>query len=371
MRLRNLSVRNRLAMVFGVLVLLLWAVSAGTLHTLGREHQSFERYAGEMSVRQELAHQLLHAASARAMAVRNVLLADDDAQRQAQRAGFEQAQHQVEAALAQLRQALNGAGGGTPAEQQHLQQIAQADVQSGATALEIVKMALEDRRQEAVARLGRDGTPQVQALLAAVQALIALGTQQAGDEVQAAAQAYAQSRWLLLAACALAGLLAVGLGAWVTASITRPMAQALGVAQAVAQGNLSMDMDTSGRDEAARMLQALAAMRDHLAHTVADVRRNAEGVASASAQIAQGTQDLNQRTEQQASSLQQTASSMEQLGSTVQHNADNALQANQLALGASEVAVKGGEVVAQVVGTMRRIESGSHRIADIIGTIDG
>ena len=371
MTLRNLSVRNRLAMVFGVLVLLLWAVSAFTLHTLGREHQAFERYAGEVSARQELAHQLMHAATTRAMAVRNVLLADEGAERQAQRARFDQAQDKVSAALAQLRQALNSASRGTEREQQQLQQIAQADAQSGATALEIVKMVLEDRHQEAVARLNRDGTPQVQALLAAVQALIALGAQQAGEEVQAAAQAYADSRYLLLAACALAGVLAFGLGAWVTASITRPMAQALDVAQAVAQGDLRVHMDTSGRDEAARMLQALAAMRDQLAHTVADVRRNAEGVAAASAQIAQGTQDLNQRTEQQASSLQQTAASMEQLGSTVQHNADNALQANQLAMGASEVAVKGGEVVAQVVGTMKRIETGSRRIADIIGTIDG
>jgi methyl-accepting chemotaxis protein len=370
MTLRTFSVRNRLAIVFGTLVLLVWLVAAFTLHTLGREHQSFERYAGEVSVRQGLANQLMHAANARAMGVRNVLLADSDAEREAQRTKFNQAHDKVGGVLGQLKSALASASQSTERERQLLEQIAQADARSGVIAQDIVKMALQEQHQAAVAKMNQEGTPQVAALLAAVDGFIAQGTQQANDEVQAAAQAYENSRYLVLGACLLAGCLAVGLGLWVTGSITRPMAQALGVAQSVAAGELNVDIDTSGRDEAARMLQALAAMRDQLANTVADVRRNAEGVASASAQIAQGTQDLNQRTEQQASSLQQTASSMEQLGSTVRHNADNALQANQLALGASEVAVKGGEVVAQVVGTMKRIESGSRRIADIISVID-
>jgi methyl-accepting chemotaxis protein len=94
-------------------------------------------------------------------------------------------------------------------------------------------------------------------------------------------------------------------------------------------------------------------------------------VASASTQIAQGNNDLSGRTEEQASALEETAASMEELGSTVHQNADNARQANQLAQNASTVAIKGGEVVAQVVGTMKGINASSHKIADIIGVIDG
>jgi methyl-accepting chemotaxis protein-1 (serine sensor receptor) len=369
--LRNLSVRNRLAVVFGTLVLLLWLVSGFTLHTLGREHQGFQRYAGEVSSRQVLANQLMQAVTARAMAVRNVLLADAGAEREAQRARFNQAHDKAAAALAQFRQSLASASQSSERERQLLEQIGQADARSGAVAQGIVKMAFEDKHHEAVVKLNQEGTPLVAALLASVDEIIALGTQQAATEVQAATETYERSRYVLLGVCALAGMLAVGLGLWITASITRPIGQALGVAQSVAAGDLRVHIDTGGRDEAARMLQALAAMRDQLAHTVADVRCNAEGVAAASAQIAHGNQDLSQRTEEQAASLQQTAASMEQLGSTVKHNADNAQQANQLALGASEVAVKGGEVVSQVVGTMKRIESGSRRIADIIGVIDG
>lgn len=115
----------------------------------------------------------------------------------------------------------------------------------------------------------------------------------------------------------------------------------------------------------------MAAGRDSLARVVSDVRRHADGVATASAQIARGNDDLSSRTEQQASALQQTVASMEELRSTVSQNSDNARQADQLAQGASMVAVKGGEVVGQVVETMKGIDESAGRIAEIIAVIDG
>ncbi|MBL8361763.1 MAG: hypothetical protein JNN18_14820 [Rubrivivax sp.] len=51
--------------------------------------------------------------------------------------------------------------------------------------------------------------------------------------------------------------------------------------------------------------------------------------------------------------------------------AANAQQASELAAIASGSATEGGEVVAQVVATMGDIQNSSHRIADIIGVIDG
>lgn len=62
---------------------------------------------------------------------------------------------------------------------------------------------------------------------------------------------------------------------------------------------------------------------------------------------------------------------MEQLSVTVQKNADSARQANQLALTVSSVAVQGGAVVAEMVQTMKGINTSSRKIADIIQVIEG
>jgi methyl-accepting chemotaxis protein len=125
------------------------------------------------------------------------------------------------------------------------------------------------------------------------------------------------------------------------------------------------------RDEFSPLFKALSDMQRSLGRVVSSVRKGAEGVATASAEIAQGNQDLSRRTEQQASALQQTAATMEQLNTTARNNTDSAEQANQLARSASAVAVQGGEVVGQVVSTMQGISDSSRKIGDIIGVIDG
>jgi methyl-accepting chemotaxis protein len=145
---------------------------------------------------------------------------------------------------------------------------------------------------------------------------------------------------------------------------------ALQVAQAVAQGDLSRRVEARGSNEAGQLLQALALMNERLGGIVQTVRHNSDGVATASAQIAGGNVDLSQRTELQASRLQQTASSMESLGSLVEQNAERTRQADELARGAAEVAREGGVVVRDVVDTMNGIQASSRRIADITSVID-
>jgi len=189
-----------------------------------------------------------------------------------------------------------------------------------------------------------------------------------------AAAAYSAGRNLLFGVALVAVALAAMLGLWITRSLTRQLgaepASAAALAKSVAAGDLSVRIELRPGDTTS-LMASLKNMRDSLLKVVSGVRRNAESVATASAQIAQGNEELSSRTEQQASALQQAAATMDELGSTARNSADNARQANQLAQGASTVAVKGGEVVGQVVDTMKRINDSSRKIADIIGVIDG
>jgi methyl-accepting chemotaxis protein-1 (serine sensor receptor) len=168
------------------------------------------------------------------------------------------------------------------------------------------------------------------------------------------------------------GLLFAAWSGWALArGISQPLKQAVQIAHAVAQGDLTQDIANEGTDEISALMRALSAMQASLATVVTTVRQGSEGVATASAEIAQGNHDLSSRTESQASALEETAASMEELNATVKQNADNARQANQLAQSASSVAIHGGEVVSQVVDTMKGINESSRKISDIISVIDG
>jgi methyl-accepting chemotaxis protein len=171
-------------------------------------------------------------------------------------------------------------------------------------------------------------------------------------------------------------ILLLAFGAWaawiISRSITVPLNTALGIANTVAEGDLTTRFDEeTTRDEIGDLMKALRGMNDALRRVVSQVQTGTTAIATASSEIAEGNLDLSSRTEQQASSLEETASSMEELTSTVKQNADNANQANQLAQAASDVAARGGEIVGQVVETMGSIDASSRKIVDIIGTIDG
>ncbi|MBU0786413.1 MAG: HAMP domain-containing protein, partial [Gammaproteobacteria bacterium] len=193
-------------------------------------------------------------------------------------------------------------------------------------------------------------------------------TEESKDE---AMQAFKSARiWLIsLGIVAVAFLCFFG---WLLVrSITGPINQAVNISRAVAAGDLSQEFEANGNNETAQLLRALNEMQAGLVKVVTSVRGGSEGVATASAEIAQGNNDLSARTEQQASALEETAASMEELNATVKQNAESAKQANQLAQSASTVAVEGGEVVSQVVETMKGINDSSKKISDIISVIDG
>ncbi len=204
-----------------------------------------------------------------------------------------------------------------------------------------------------------------------IGALMALQLKVAQQEYESSAARYRAILVVSITAIVVGVALAVVIGMTLVRGISRALQNAVDVSEAVSQGDLTRRVDTSGKDEVARVLQALAAMQGNLARIVSTVRQGSEAVASASTQIAHGNQDLSARTESQASALEETAASMEELSSTVKQNADNARQANQLAQSASTVAAQGGQVVSQVVDTMKGISESSKKIADIINVIDG
>ena len=156
-----------------------------------------------------------------------------------------------------------------------------------------------------------------------------------------------------------------------TSGITRPIRDALELAETVAGGDLTRTVGATGKDETGALLRALHHMNDSLVRIVSQVRNGTDTIATGSAEISAGNFDLSARTEQQAGALEETAASMEELTTTVRQNADNARQANQLSIAASEVAAQGGAVVGQVITTMGSINESSRKIVDIIGVIDG
>lgn len=186
------------------------------------------------------------------------------------------------------------------------------------------------------------------------------------------AQRYFRAFFAASVAMIVFGVLAA-VWSWVSLrrAIMTPLKDALAHFDAIAAGDLSLHIASHREDEMGMLLQGLRAMQAQLARTVDAVRGSCQSIGVATHEIAAGTLDLSSRTEEQAASLEETAASMSELTATVRQNVEHAQQARTLAGEASLAAQNGNEVIGRMRGTMTRVDTGSRRIADITGIIEG
>ena len=366
MNLSNMNIAKRLAAGFGIIgVLLLGSqtfgitmvsrVSAGTAELADRSIPNINATSAVLAEINDVA-----------VALRNMMLDADPADRQKQLEEIASSRKAGQEQLAQLRKNL--ARSDTLAVLDRMLAANDKYVQGQE---ELIKRIQAGDEQGARAFLTEVMRPALGDLKGAVNEQLALQREIATRRADDARATEASTRLLMLALSLASLAVAILVAWWNTRSITRPLARALDVANTVAAGDLTSRIEVTSRDETGRLLQALKTMNENLVRTVTTVRTSTETIGTASGEVAAGNLDLSSRTEQQASSLEETASSMEELTSTVKQNADNARQANTLAEAASSVAERGGRVIGEVVGTMERINSSAGKIADIIGVIDG
>ncbi len=368
---KNLSVKAKLALNFGALTALLLLVAGVCLLALSNANRDFSDYVNGLNARARVAEQVRTAVDRRAIAARNLVLATKPQERAAEYDAVVKSHADVHDQMNRLGEMLKTSSEPSDTANALYDRIRKVEDQYAPVALNIVRLAQEQKREEATVEIMEKCAPLLQQLVQASEEFAKYTEGRARELIGQATAGFERQRALILGLCIVAAGISLTMAWIITMSIARALNQAVAVADRIAEGDLSSDIVVTHHDETGRLLVALRNMQERLVGIVGSVRANALGVASASTEIAEGNHDLSRRTEQQASALQQTAASMEELGSTVQNNAANAQSANQLASDASAIALRGGGVVDQVVSTMRGIQTSSGKIGDIISVIDG
>ena len=155
----------------------------------------------------------------------------------------------------------------------------------------------------------------------------------------------------------LVGLTALlGLGGWaLSRSLTRPLGEAVRLAEAIGAGDVSRRVEAKSRDEIGDLLRAMNRMSTKLSEIVGAVRLSSSQVASGSALSAQTAEQLSSGSTEQAAASEQASAAVEEMTANVRQNADNAAQTEKIAAQANANAEKTGAAVAQSVEAMRTI----------------
>ncbi|CTP91478.1 methyl-accepting chemotaxis protein [Xanthomonas graminis] len=158
-------------------------------------------------------------------------------------------------------------------------------------------------------------------------------------------------------------LLGVGMGFFISRSVTKPIGKAVDVANALAEGDLSVLIEVKSKDEAGQLLLAMQRMVGKLQQVVGEVNASAQTLAGASEEVNATAQSLSQASTEQAAGVEETSASLEQMTASIGQNTDNARITDGMAAQAARETLEGGAAVVATVAAMKQI-------AQKIGIID-
>jgi len=225
-------------------------------------------------------------------------------------------------------------------------------------AAEHERLLLLSRRNEdeqSKALLGGRSAKLFEDIAAKQRLLVEVNLQAAREAADAADRTYQDARGLIATLLVAGFLLGFLMCLAIALSISRPLVDAVKMADRIAEGDLTVRLDVVRQDETGRLLAAMRGMAQRLAQVIGEVRAGAVALTSAAAQVSSSSQSLSQGTAEQASSVQETTASLEEMNATIEQNSQHSRQMEQIALKGAQEASESGEAVKQTVEAMSAI----------------
>ncbi|MEK6790950.1 MAG: MCP four helix bundle domain-containing protein [Deltaproteobacteria bacterium] len=218
--------------------------------------------------------------------------------------------------------------------------------------------ALEGNFEKAKYNAANDAGPKFKAADAKLKRLIEIQDEVSKELYKQAEANYSAIRMLVI----IVTLIVIAIGVIFVIILTRMIATPLSnltanVANKIAVGDLTVDIEVRGTDEVGQLLSAMKNMADKLREVVSDVRTVADNVASGSQELSSSAQQISQGSTEQAASTEETTSSMEEMAANIRQNSDNAQQTEKIAQKSAVDATESGRAVAQTVVAMKEIAS--------------
>ncbi len=354
---KNLKIGYRLIGGFAMVLLLMVVLALiGTIH-LGDMNDEIDNMANDKYPKTVAATDLVRAMNQVAQINRNLLLVTDPAELEKQRNRQAEQRKIITEKMAYLEETITSDEG--KAKLRTVTETRTAYVNTLEKFLELTKTD----REAAIKVLYGDMRGVTENYLGAIRELIKFQDALMEQAAAAAKEDYTSSRSQMIGLTVAGTLLALFIALWITRSITRPIALAVGAAEALAQGDLTVKIQADSKDETGQLMSAMQTMVAKLSQIIGEVNGATDNLASASDQISSTAQSLSQASSEQAASVEETTSSVEEMSASVSQNAENAKVTDSIAAKAAKDANEGGEAVKGTVQAMKQI-------ADKIGIID-
>ncbi|HZW24885.1 MAG TPA: methyl-accepting chemotaxis protein [Gallionella sp.] len=356
---KNMKIGMRLGLGFGLVLLLLSIIVFEGISNLASLNHDLETVANDKFPKVEISNEIVDLVRINASLIRDEIIITDTVKLEEIKQAIKHNREKIAKLFDDLDARVN-----TEKGRELFKAMEDGRAAYAKDTNEVIELASVNRNDEAIKLLYGDALQREQAAyIGAIDEMIKFqtkGTETAAEEADAD---YHSSRNLMIGLGVIAALLAMGIAFWVTRSITRPLNDAVGVANALAEGDLTVKVEVNSKDETGMLLGAMQAMVEKLSQIIGEVNSAATNIATASEEVSSTAQSMSQATNEQAASVEETSASVEQMGASISQNSENAKVTEGIASEAAKQAAQGGDAVKETVTAMKQI-------AGKIGIID-
>ncbi|CRM76517.1 Serine chemoreceptor protein [Pseudomonas sp. 37 R 15] len=194
---------------------------------------------------------------------------------------------------------------------------------------------------------------------------------QAVESGEEATAVYTHSVSVLISVLVVAFILTIVLASLFTRSIVSPINSSLELAENIASGDLTHDLEVTGSDEASRLMQALNLMQKNLRSTISEISGASAQLSTAAVEMTSITESADRTLQQQNSEIEQAATAVTEMSAAVEEVARNANSTSEAAMQSSLSADLGNQKVTETLTAMRGltelVEVSSGQVKELAG----
>ena len=223
--------------------------------------------------------------------------------------------------------------------------------------------------EEASRMMSGEVVPALDTLLAAMNSLIQVQGKILQETADAGRAEYSAARIQLMAFLAIAAVAATLMATWIIRSVTGPLGgepdEAKTVVEKIAAGDLTSEIRV-GVDDEQSLMAAMRRMQSSLRKMVSNLQENAERVAATAQQLASASSQMAKSTEAQSGAASAMAAAVEEMTVSISHVSDSAREANSITSETGKMSQDGNRIIQDTVVDMQQI---SQTVGEAAGTI--
>ncbi|MGD0282697.1 MAG: methyl-accepting chemotaxis protein [Dissulfurispiraceae bacterium] len=351
MRLRDIGIGKRLGVGFGIITVLMLVVGIFAVVGLSKLNMEIETIIYDRLPKVVTSKDIIDNANVNARALRNMILfADDTKTVKAELKRIYDARAIMAADIEKMGKFIKDTEGSAILET--LKDAVPGYLTEQDNCIRLIEAGNSEEAKRSLLTTVRAAQA---AYINAADGLIAHQQKLMEKSGKDAAERYRTSRNFIVLVLLGVLVFTVAINYLVTRSITQPMDKAVSIANALAEGDLTVKIEVDGKDEAGRLLSAMQTMVISLRAITGKINTSSGTIASSSEELSTTVEQITKRVNDQANKANQVATAATEMSQTVIDIAKNASNISVSSNDTLQVAHDGEGIVTKTVNEVQEI----------------